>query len=162
MNNWIDITVIAVYLAGTTLFGCLFYFRKTAGDKANTFMTGGGKLPTWVIALSVFATHVSSISFLALPEGGVRRKLVGVDQFDHRAVGHARRGGVVCAVLPKSHERIGVFVSREAVWLVGARVCERVLSRDAERALRDHPADALDTREPAARLLLRVDHTCPQ
>ena len=69
MNNWIDITVIAVYLAGTTLFGCSFYFRKTAGDKANTFMTGGGKLPTWVIALSVFATHVSSISFLALPEG---------------------------------------------------------------------------------------------
>ena len=69
MNNWVDMAVIAAYLAGTTLFGCSFYFRKNSGDKANAFMTGGGRLPTWVIALSVFATHVSSISFLALPEG---------------------------------------------------------------------------------------------
>ena len=69
MKNWIDMAVIAAYLAGTTIFGCSFFFRKSAGDKARAFMTGGGKLPTWVIALSVFATHVSSISFLALPEG---------------------------------------------------------------------------------------------
>ena len=67
----IDIAVIVVYLIGTTLFGCSFFFRrkKGAGDDARTFMTGGGTLPTWAIALSVFATHVSSISFLALPEG---------------------------------------------------------------------------------------------
>ncbi|MCQ2389675.1 MAG: sodium:solute symporter, partial [Kiritimatiellae bacterium] len=68
MNNWIDLTIIAVYLVGVTLFGCSFVFKKGAND-AGTFMTGGGKLPTWAIALSVFATHVSSISFLALPEG---------------------------------------------------------------------------------------------
>jgi len=70
MTNWIDISIIALYLVGTTIFGCSFFFRKgqDAGS-ANTFMTGGGHLPTWTIALSVFATHVSSISFLALPEG---------------------------------------------------------------------------------------------
>ena len=69
MTNWIDLLIIGVYLVGTTLFGCSFFFKKKSGDAANTFMTGGGKLPTWAIALSVFATHVSSISFLALPEG---------------------------------------------------------------------------------------------
>ena len=69
MTNWIDMTIIGVYLAGTALFGCSFFFRRKAGDGANAFMTGGGRLPTWAIALSVFATHVSSISFLALPEG---------------------------------------------------------------------------------------------
>jgi SSS family solute:Na+ symporter len=69
MTSWIDLLVIGVYLVGTTLFGCSFFFRKTEGDGAKTFMTGGGHLPTWTIALSVFATHVSSISFLALPEG---------------------------------------------------------------------------------------------
>lgn len=37
-----------------------------AGD-AGTFMAGGGKIPGWVLALSIFATYVSSISFLALP-----------------------------------------------------------------------------------------------
>lgn len=70
MSNWIDLSIIAAYLIGTTLFGCSFYFRKRGdADGARTFMTGGGHLPTWAIALSVFATHVSSISFLALPEG---------------------------------------------------------------------------------------------
>lgn len=70
MTNWIDLTIIAVYLLGTTLFGCSFFFRKNKdSDGAKNFMTGGGHLPTWTIALSVFATHVSSISFLALPEG---------------------------------------------------------------------------------------------
>lgn len=65
----IDLVLIAAYLVGTTLFGCSFYFRRKGGDGARTFMTGGGTLPTWAIALSVFATFVSSISFLALPEG---------------------------------------------------------------------------------------------
>ena len=65
----IDLALIAAYLVGTTLFGCSFYFRRRGGDGARTFMTGGGTLPTWAIALSVFATFVSSISFLALPEG---------------------------------------------------------------------------------------------
>ena len=67
--NWIDLAIVVVYLIGTTLFGCSFFFRKKEGDGAKDFMTGGGRLPTWAIALSVFATHVSSISFLALPEG---------------------------------------------------------------------------------------------
>jgi len=69
MNSWIDLAIIAVYLLGTVAFGCSFFFRKKGTDGARRFMTGGGMLPTWAIALSVFATHVSSISFLALPEG---------------------------------------------------------------------------------------------
>ena len=69
--NKIDIAVIIAYLVATTVFGCSFFFRrkKGEGDADRAFMTGGGTLPTWAIALSVFATHVSSISFLALPEG---------------------------------------------------------------------------------------------
>ena len=69
MNSAIDLAVITVYLLGTVIFGCSFFFRKKNGDGASDFMTGGGRIPTWAIALSVFATHVSSISFLALPEG---------------------------------------------------------------------------------------------
>lgn len=62
----LDLTIIAVYLIGITLFGCSFYFKK-GGRDAKTFTTGGGKIPNWAIALSIFATQVSSISFLALP-----------------------------------------------------------------------------------------------
>lgn len=66
MNNWVDLAIIAVYLIAVTLFGCSFYLRK-GGRDANAFMAGGGKIPAWTIGLSIFATHVSSISFLALP-----------------------------------------------------------------------------------------------
>jgi SSS family solute:Na+ symporter len=64
--SWIDTAIIAAYLLGTTLFGCSFMFRK-GGRDADGFMTGGGRLPTWTVALSIFATHVSSIAFLGLP-----------------------------------------------------------------------------------------------
>ncbi|MEI6679621.1 MAG: hypothetical protein WCL21_13490 [Mariniphaga sp.] len=30
-------------------------------------MSGGGKLPAWVVGMSIFVTFVSSISFLTLP-----------------------------------------------------------------------------------------------
>ena len=62
----IDLAIIAAYLVGTTLFGCSFYFRK-GHDSSDEFTKGGGRLPGWALALSVFATYVSSISFLALP-----------------------------------------------------------------------------------------------
>ena len=62
----LDLIIIAVYLVGITLFGCSFYFKK-GGKDARTFTTGGGHIPGWAIALSIFATQVSSISFLALP-----------------------------------------------------------------------------------------------
>lgn len=62
----IDIAVIVAYFIGITLFGCSFYWRKGAND-SREFMEGGGRIPGWALALSIFATYVSSISFLALP-----------------------------------------------------------------------------------------------
>ena len=64
--NAVDIAVVAAYFVGITLFGCSFYWRRGAGD-SREFMEGGGRIPGWVLALSIFATYVSSISFLALP-----------------------------------------------------------------------------------------------
>lgn len=60
----IDIVILCVYLLLVLAFGMSFYWRKrTSAD----FTTGGGKLPSWALGMSVFATYVSSISFLALP-----------------------------------------------------------------------------------------------
>ena len=63
----IDQTIVVAYIVGTTLFGCSFMFRRGGGGDADGFTTGGGMLPTWTVALSIFATHVSSIAFLGLP-----------------------------------------------------------------------------------------------
>lgn len=60
----LDLIVFFTYLIAITLFGVSFSFRKR---NSNDFQTGGGRLPSWAIGMSIFATFVSSISFLALP-----------------------------------------------------------------------------------------------
>lgn len=59
-----DIIVFFVYLIGITLFGSSFY-RKNKTSSA--FTLGNSNIPGWVVTMSIFATFVSSISFLALP-----------------------------------------------------------------------------------------------
>jgi SSS family solute:Na+ symporter len=60
----IDLIVFLVYMAGIVLFGCSFFFKNRSSEQ---FTQGGGKIPAWVVGMSIFATFVSSISFLALP-----------------------------------------------------------------------------------------------
>jgi SSS family solute:Na+ symporter len=59
-----DIIVLIGYLVITVLFGCYFIRKSRTPEE---FTTAGGKLPGWVIGLSIFGTYVSSISFLANP-----------------------------------------------------------------------------------------------
>ena len=60
----IDLIVFLVYMAGIVLFGSMFFFKNRSSEQ---YTSGGGKLPSWVVGMSIFATFVSSISFLALP-----------------------------------------------------------------------------------------------
>lgn len=60
----VDLFIFIAYLIGIVLFGISFY-RK--GRTASEYSTGSGTIPAWVIGLSIFATFVSSISYLALP-----------------------------------------------------------------------------------------------
>ncbi len=62
--NPIDVTIFVVYLLGIVIFGISFYRKERTSDD---YSTGSGNLPAWVIGLSIFATFVSSISYLALP-----------------------------------------------------------------------------------------------
>lgn len=60
----IDLAVFLIYMLAIVLFGISFSFRKRTSLE---YTTGGGRLPSWAIGMSIFATFVSSISFLALP-----------------------------------------------------------------------------------------------
>jgi SSS family solute:Na+ symporter len=60
----LDLVVFLLYMLGIILFGVSFYFKKRT---AAEYVSGGGNLPSWAIGMSIFATFVSSISFLALP-----------------------------------------------------------------------------------------------
>ena len=59
-----DLIVFLAYMGGITLFGASFYSKDKS---ASTFTLGNSNFPTWVVTMSIFATFVSSISFLGLP-----------------------------------------------------------------------------------------------
>jgi SSS family solute:Na+ symporter len=60
----VDYIVFFAFIAGTILFGVSFYSKNKS---AKDYTAAGGKMPGWVVGMSIFATYVSSISFLALP-----------------------------------------------------------------------------------------------
>jgi SSS family solute:Na+ symporter len=60
----IDWVVLAVYFAVTMAIGFYFWRRSRSTEG---FTAAGRSVPGWACGLSIFATYVSSISFLALP-----------------------------------------------------------------------------------------------
>ncbi|MEM9983706.1 MAG: sodium:solute symporter [Bacteroidota bacterium] len=60
----IDLLVFLIYLIGITVFGLSFYKRNKT---SSAFILGNQSIPAWVVTMSIFATFVSSISYLALP-----------------------------------------------------------------------------------------------
>lgn len=62
--HFLDLLVVLAYAVGITVFGAFFYRR--AGSPEG-FMVARHRLPTWVVGMSIFATYLSSITFLALP-----------------------------------------------------------------------------------------------
>lgn len=63
----LDYIVFFLFVGGVTAFGCSFFFRSRRG--VESFTAADGQLPSWVVGMSIFATFVSSISFLGLPGG---------------------------------------------------------------------------------------------
>jgi len=60
----LDWLVLVLYFVGVVAIG--LYFRGGSLSSEN-FTTGGRSLPGWLCGLSIFATYLSSISYLALP-----------------------------------------------------------------------------------------------
>jgi SSS family solute:Na+ symporter len=61
----LDYIIFFAFIIGVTAFGCSFYIKS--GKDSGAFTAANGSLPTWVVGMSIFATFVSSISFLGLP-----------------------------------------------------------------------------------------------
>lgn len=59
--NIIDLIIFLLFTVGTIVFGYMFGRKKQSSDE---FTRGGGKVPGWVVGLSIFASFCSSISFL--------------------------------------------------------------------------------------------------
>jgi SSS family solute:Na+ symporter len=62
--NTIDIIVFFIYIGGIALFGGSFFKKNKT---SSSYTLGNKDIPSWVVTMSIFATFVSSISYLALP-----------------------------------------------------------------------------------------------
>ncbi len=62
--GWLNWTVLVLYLLGMLALG--FYFMKREGE-AGDFFTGGGRIPWWAAGISIYATMLSAITYMAYP-----------------------------------------------------------------------------------------------
>lgn len=60
----IDIVIFLLFTGGVVAFGCSFFKKKGTSEE---FTSAGRSLPGWVVGMSIFATYVSSISYLGYP-----------------------------------------------------------------------------------------------
>lgn len=62
--GWLNWTILALYLIA--MLGMGFYFmRKEKG--AGDFFKGGGRIPWWAAGISIYATMLSAITYMAIP-----------------------------------------------------------------------------------------------
>ncbi|MGA7305873.1 MAG: sodium:solute symporter [Rhodothermales bacterium] len=62
--NWLDYTVVGIYLLAMILIG-LYFSRREEGT--DDFFVGGRRMPWWAVGFSLYATGTSAVSFMAIP-----------------------------------------------------------------------------------------------
>jgi SSS family solute:Na+ symporter len=62
--GWINMTVLVVYLLCVVLVGLFFMFKNKSTDD---YFRGGQSIPWWAAACSIYATMLSSLTYVALP-----------------------------------------------------------------------------------------------
>ncbi|MCX6883600.1 MAG: sodium:solute symporter [Verrucomicrobia bacterium] len=62
--RWLDMLVIALYFAGVAWIGFRFSRRQTTTE---AYFVASRSIPHWAMGLSIFATLISSITFIAYP-----------------------------------------------------------------------------------------------
>ena len=65
----IDVAIILLYLVGMVAVGVYFSRknRRESSNSAEQFTTASGPIPGWAIGMSIYATFLSSNTFLGVP-----------------------------------------------------------------------------------------------
>lgn len=71
MDNTLVIAVVTAYLLAMAAIGVYFSRRQTSTD---AYFVAGRSIPGWAMGMSLFATLVSSVSFVAYPGAGYEGK----------------------------------------------------------------------------------------
>ncbi|OXU15167.1 sodium:solute symporter [Sedimentisphaera salicampi] len=65
--HWVDWSIIIIYMALIAYLGNIFAKR---GKSTSNYFKGNKSIPSWAIGISVLATLISSVTFLAYPGQG--------------------------------------------------------------------------------------------
>jgi SSS family solute:Na+ symporter len=63
----IDLTIVAVYIVGTTVLGAWFTRRQ---KDVRTYFVGDRNVAWWLVLISIVATETSTVTFLSIPGKG--------------------------------------------------------------------------------------------
>ena len=127
----IDLIVFLGYLMGTLYLSVIFSLRKRT---SKSFTLGSGRTPQWVVTLSIFATFVSSISYLAFAGQCLWDELerLRIQSFhSHRSADY---GPVFCSRLPQYQQFVCLYLYGTTFWSLGQDLCFSMLHC--------HPIDA--------------------
>lgn len=100
--GWLDYVVIAISLIGSLYVGV--YFSKRQTDTANYFKAAG-RIPSWAVGMSILATLISSITFLAYPGEGYKSNWILLVQAIMIVI---VLSGLVWVVVPLYRKVIGI------------------------------------------------------
>lgn len=62
--RWVDFLIVALYLGGVTFIGIRFSRRQTSTE---SYFVAKRSIPAWAMGISLFATLISSVTFIAYP-----------------------------------------------------------------------------------------------
>jgi len=62
--GWVNWSVIIIYLLGMVFLGYFFMKRE---EGTETFFKGGQRIPWWAAGMSIFATMLSAVTYMAIP-----------------------------------------------------------------------------------------------
>lgn len=62
--RWIDIAIVLLYMAGMACIGLRFSRKQTTTE---AYFVAGRAIPSWAVGMSIMATLVSSVTFIAYP-----------------------------------------------------------------------------------------------
>jgi len=62
--GWLNMTVLVIYLLSMVMVGVYFVFKNS---DTNDYFRGGQSIPWWAAACSIYATMLSSLTYVALP-----------------------------------------------------------------------------------------------
>lgn len=65
--HWIDVVVVVAYMTGMVALGLRFARRQTSTE---TYFVAKRSIPAWAVGMSLLATIISAITFIAYPGAG--------------------------------------------------------------------------------------------